>query len=117
MEREGRLKRVAIDLAIRIVHLYDKIEHKSFMKLQLGKAGTSIGANIHEADYAESPDDFIHKLKIALKECHECEFWLIVLAESCPELKDEAANLRQAAGSIRRMLISSITTLQKNVQK
>ncbi|MBQ5664742.1 MAG: four helix bundle protein [Akkermansia sp.] len=117
MEREGRLKRAAIDLAIKIVHLYDKIERKAFMKQQLGKAGTSVGANIHEADYAESPEDFIHKMKIALKECHECEFWLIVLAESCPELADEAALLRQEAGSIRRMLISSITTLQNKLKK
>ena len=117
MEREGRLKRAAIDLAIKIVHLYDKIERKAFMKQQLGKAGTSVGANIHEADYAESPEDFIHKMKIALKECHECEFWLIVLAESCPELADEAAHLRQEAGSIRRMLISSISTLHKKANK
>ena len=104
-------------MAIKIVHLYDKIERKAFMKQQLGKAGTSVGANIHEADYAESPEDFIHKMKIALKECHECEFWLIVLAESCPDLADEATHLRQTAGSIRRMLISSITTLQNNLKK
>ena len=115
MERKGRLKRAAVDLAIRLVHLYDNIERKAFLKQQLARAGTSVGANIHEADYAESSVDFIHKLKIALKECHECEFWLEVLAESCPELSAESEALRQDAGSIRRMLISSITTCQKRL--
>ena len=115
MERKGRLKRAAVDLAIRLVHLYDNIERKAFLKQQLARAGTSVGANIHEADYAESPVDFIHKLKIALKECHECEFWLEVLTEGCPELAADAEALRQDAGSIRRMLISSITTCQKRL--
>ncbi len=114
MERKGRLKQAALDLAIQLVHLYDNIERKGFLKQQLARAGTSVGANIHEADYAESAEDFIHKMKIALKECHECEFWLHVLAESCPDLAEESRKLLQAAGSIRRMLISSITTRQKN---
>ena len=49
---------------------------------QILKSGTSIGANVREAEYAESKDDFIHKLKIALKEASETEYWLIVLHKS-----------------------------------
>ena len=95
-----------------------KATHKeAVLTNQLLRSGASIGANLHEAQYAQGTKDFISKFEIALKECHECEFWLIVLAESCPELADEAAHLRQEAGSIRRMLISSITTLQKNAKK
>jgi len=92
--------------------LYDSMECKAFIKNQLARSGTSIGANIHEAEYAESTSDFIHKLGIALKECNETEYWLIVLAEACPELAEKASQLRHDAGGIRRMLISTITTLK-----
>ena len=85
MER-GKLRQDALQLSVKLVCLYDVIDKKAFLKNQLARAGTSIGANIHEADYAESPTDFIHKLKIALKECHETEYWLHVLAATCPEL-------------------------------
>lgn len=107
---KDRLRQATISLSVRLVQLYDQIERRSFLKNQLARAGTSIGANLFEARYAESPDDFVHKLRIALKECHECEYWLEVLASACPELATTAASLRRDAGSIRRMLISSINT-------
>ena len=109
MEKD-RLRHAAISLSVRLVQLYDQIERRSFLKNQLARAGTSIGANLFEARYAESPDDFVHKLRISLKECHECEYWLEVLATACPELATTAESLRRDAGSIRRMLISSINT-------
>ncbi|MBE6410154.1 MAG: four helix bundle protein [Akkermansiaceae bacterium] len=115
MER-GKLRQDALQLSVKLVCLYDVIDKKAFLKNQLARAGTSIGANIHEADYAESPTDFIHKLKIALKECHETEYWLHVLAATCPELAEQAKELRREAGSIRRMLISSIRTCQNNIE-
>ena len=105
---KDRLRNATISLSVRLVQLYDQIERRAFLKNQLARAGTSIGANLFEARYAESPDDFVHKLRIALKECHECEYWLVVLATSCPDLATEAESLRRDAGSIRRMLISSI---------
>ena len=49
---------------------------------QILKSGTSIGANICESEFAESTDDFKHKLKIALKEANESEYWLDILHES-----------------------------------
>ena len=107
---KDRLRNATISLSVRLVQLYDQIERRAFLKNQLARAGTSIGANLFEARYAESPDDFVHKLRIALKECHECEYWLVVLATSCPDLAAEAESLRRDAGSIRRMLISSINT-------
>ena len=103
-----------MQLSIKLVCLHDNIERKAFLKNQLARSGTSIGANIYEADYAESPTDFVHKLKLALKECHETEYWLQLLAATCPELEDQANNLRYEAGIIRRMLISSIRTCQNN---
>ena len=112
MQKEGRLKKSAIELSVKLIQLYDCIERKAFIKNQLARAGTSIGANIHEAEYAESTADFIHKLGIALKECNETEYWLVVLAEACTELAEKAAMLRHDAGGIRRMLISTITTIK-----
>ena len=112
MQKEGKLKNAAVAFSVKLVQLYDSIERKTFIKNQLARAGTSIGANIHEAEYAESTSDFIHKLGISLKECNETEYWLIVLAEACPALADEASKLRHEAGSIRRMLISTITTIK-----
>ena len=117
MGKEGKLKQSAIAFSVKLMHPYDKIERKAFMKNQLARSGTSIGANIHEADYAESPDDFLHKMGIALKECHETEYWMMILAESCPELAEEAIRLQHEAGSIRRMLIATITTLKKSLGK
>ena len=89
--------------------------NKAFLKNQLARAGTSIGANIHESTYAESPEDFIHKLGIALKECNETEYWLNIVAEICPDLKKETLQLKHYAGSIRRMLIASIVTVKQRL--
>ena len=113
MEREGRLKRAAINLAIKIVHLYDKIDRKAFMKLQLGKAGTSVGANIHEADYAVSKADFISKMQIALKETSETEYWLIVL-EQTDFLPEEFSFLKESCISLKKMLVATLNTSKNN---
>ena len=112
---KDKLRQAAICLSVQLVQLYDKIERRAFLKNQLARAGTSVGANLHEARYAESPDDFIHKLRLSLKECHECEYWLEVLSTSCPELAAEADRLQREAGVIRRMLISSINTRLKSM--
>lgn len=60
-----------------------KLEHKETVLInQLLRSGTSIGANIHEAQYAQSTKDFISKLEIAQKECYETEYWLELLFET-----------------------------------
>ena len=101
--------------SIKLIQFHERMECKAFLKNQLARSGTSIGANIHEATYAESSEDFIHKLSIALKECNETEYWLNLVAEICPDLKDEINWLKQKAGSIRRMLIASILTNKKRL--
>ena len=60
-----------------------KSEHKETVLInQLLRSGTSIGANIHEAQYAQGTKDFISKLEIAQKECYETEYWLELLFET-----------------------------------
>ena len=66
---------LSMDFSVTIVNLCDTIKGKSAIVNQLLRSGTSIGANIHEANYASSRADFISKMQIALKECYETEYW------------------------------------------
>ena len=76
---------------------------------QILRSGTSIGANIHEADFAVSKADFILKMQIALKETSETEYWLIVL-EQTGFLPEEYRFLKNSCMSIKRMLVASLNT-------
>lgn len=80
---------------------------------QLLRSGTSIGANIHEAQYAQSVKDFISKLEIAQKECFETEYWLELLYETECVSEEKYKLLRNDCGAIRRMLISSLKTVKE----
>ena len=81
---------------------------------QILRSGTSIGANIHEANYAASKADFINKLHIALKECGETEYWIEMLVGSNAISEQISKDLLQECGVIRRMLVKSITTAKEN---
>ena len=82
---------------------------------QLLRAGTSVGANIHEAQYAQGTKDFISKFEIALKECNESEYWLELLYETDCISKEEYDSFDKYCVDLRRMLVSSVKTL-KNKQ-
>ena len=90
-----------------------KSEHKETVLInQLLRSGTSIGANIHEAQYAQGTKDFISKLEIAQKECYETEYWLELLFETgCIEQTIYKA-IQNDCGAIRRMLIASLNTIK-----
>ena len=78
------------------------------------RSSSSIGANIHEAKYAQSKADFIKKLEISLKECYETEYWLELLYRKGKLSEEIYKELRNQCGSIRRRLIASITTAKGN---
>ena len=90
-----------------------KAEHKETVLInQLLRSGTSIGANVHEAQYAQGTKDFISKLEIAQKECYETEYWLELLFETdCIEENIYKA-IQNDCGAIRRMLIASLNTIK-----
>jgi four helix bundle protein len=67
---------LSMDFAVEIVNLCDAMKGKNVLTNQLLRSGTSIGANIHEANYASSRADFIAKMQISWKECYETEYWL-----------------------------------------
>ena len=79
---------------------------------QLLRCGTSVGANIHEAQYAQGTKDFISKLEIALKECNESEYWLELLYETNSLTEAEFKDFHNKCIELRRMLVSSVTTLK-----
>jgi len=79
---------------------------------QMLRSGTSIGANIYEAHYAQSTKDFISKLEIAQKECYETEFWLDILFETGCMSQEKYNKMHNDCGAIRRMLIASLNTVK-----
>jgi len=100
--------------AVDIINLCDTLKCKAALINQLFKSGTSIGANISEAQYAHSKNDFIAKLEIALKECYETEYWLEILFKTQSITESIFKKYQQKAGSIRRMLIASCKTAKNN---
>ena len=95
-----------------------KQEHReSVLTNQLLRSGTSIGANIHEAQYAQGTKDFISKFEISLKEAFETEYWLELLFETGYVDEKTYKPIQNSCGAIRCMLIASIKTMkEKNHQ-
>ena len=90
-----------------------KADHKeSVLVNQLLRSATSIGANLHEAQYAQGTKDFISKLEIAQKECYETEYWLELLFETNCMNEENHKALQNDCGAVRRMLISSLKTIK-----
>ena len=108
------IKEMAVDLTVEITAICDGIKGRSVFVNQLLRSCSSIGANAHEAKYAQSTADFINKLEIALKECYETEYWLEILfkVNAINDITFKA--LISKSGTIRRKLIASITTAKKN---
>ena len=79
---------------------------------QLLRCGTSVGANIHEARYAQGTKDFVSKLEIALKECNESEYWLELLFETNSLSEADFKVFHSQCIELRRMLVSTVTTLK-----
>ncbi len=105
----------AKDFAKNIVFLCRnmKAKHKEMVLVnQLLRSGTSIGANIHEAQYAQGTKDFISKLEIAQKECYETEYWLELLYETGCIEEPTYKSIQNDCGAIRRMLIASLNTIK-----
>ncbi len=114
--RDDKLSVQSLDFAVSIINLVKelKLKKESIISNQIGRSGTSICANIREAQYAHGKADFIAKLQIALKESNETGYWLELLYKT--DYIDEALfkKLDGECASIRMMLISSINTAKNN---
>ncbi len=114
--RNDKLSIQSMDFAVQIITLVKdlKAKRESIISNQIGRAGTSIGANIREAQYAHGTADFIAKLQIALKESNETGYWLELLFKTGYIDETTYKSLDSQCTSIRIILISSITTAKKN---
>ena len=111
---DSKLRDLSTDFAVKVIKLCDSVKGHYSLVNQLERSSTSIGANIHEANYAHSKADFIDKFQIALKECYETEYWIELFVKSELLNREVAKELYNQCGTIRRMLISSINTAKEN---
>ena len=111
--RENKLANLSMDFSVEVIELCSEIKGHYSIVNQLERSGTSIGANIHESNYAHSRADFIAKLQIALKECYETEYWLQLFVKSNLADENRVKELYDKCGTIRRILVASINTAKK----
>ncbi len=114
--KENKLADMSMSFSVQIINLVKdlKSKHESVISNQIGRSGTSIGANIYEANYAQGTKDFISKLEIALKEASETGYWLELLYRT--DYIDELTyrTLNEQCASIRVMLIASCKTAKSH---
>ena len=112
--RDDKLSVQSMDFAVSIINLVKelKLKKENIISKQIGRSGTSIGANIREAQYAHGKADFVSKLQIALKEANETGYWLELLYKTNYIDESTYKNLDSACTSIRVMLISSVNTVK-----
>jgi len=115
MGQEGTAKYKSKKFAVRIIKLYKYLceNHREYdIFKQLLRCGTSIGANIAEAEYGISRNDFLAKIYIALKECAETIYWLELLYETEYLTREQFTSIMNDCEELKRMLSSTTKTLR-----
>ena len=112
-----KLSEQSMDFAVQIINLVKQLkeQRESIISNQIGRSGTSIGANIHEAQYAQGKKDFISKLEIALKEASETGYWLELLHRTNYIDAQQYKILSDKCATLRVMLVSSCKTAKSNI--
>ena len=120
MEKSSnKLVDLSVAFAVEILNLvkYLKERKETIICNQIGRSGTSIGANIHETQYAHEKADFVSKLQIALKEANETSYWLLLLGKTNILSAAEYDRLENICSEIRITLIASINTTKQNLKQ
>ena len=114
MERENVLLTKSFEFALTIVDFVQEIKELKHFELasQLVRSGTSIGANIVESQRAESKKDFIHKLRIFLKEADETKYWLRIIDLKIKQVDKELLDENE---ELIRLLVSVINSTKRNM--
>ncbi len=118
--KENAIKVKSYDFALRIIKAYKFLsqEQKEFiLSKQMLRSGTSIGALVREAEYAQSKPDFIHKLSIALKEANETEYWLMLLKDSDYIDEKSFQSIVADCKALIKLLISIVNSTKKNLSQ
>jgi hypothetical protein len=117
---ENVVKNKSFEFAIQVVKIYQFLrdQKKEYtLSRQLLRSGTSVGAMIREAEYAETKNDFIHKMGIAQKEVNETLYWLELLYETEYLTQEQSNQLTAAATEIIKLITSIIKTTKSNLNK
>lgn len=116
--KENKLAKLSMEFSVDIINLVKnlKAKHENVISNQVGRSGTSIGANIHEANYAQGKKDFVSKLEIALKEASETGYWLELLYRTNYISENEYKDLSNKCTTIRVMLVASCRTVKNNIK-
>ena len=112
----SKLRDLSTDFAVKVIKMCDSIKGHYSLVNQLERSATSIGTNIHEANYAQSKADFVAKFQIALKECYETEYWLELLYKTKYIDEQTFKALSSKCTSLRVILIASCKTAKENHQ-
>ncbi len=118
-EKKSVLKDKSFAFAVRIVRLFqylNETKREYILSKQLLRSGTAIGALVHEAQNAESTNDFIHKLGIAQKECDETMYWLELMKATDYLTEKEFESINSEAIELLKMLRSAIITSKKKLK-
>ena len=115
--RNDPLSTQSMDFSVSVINLVKELKQQkeTIISNQIGRSGTSIGANIREAQYAHGKADFVSKLQIALKEANETGYWLELLHRTAYISDDTYHTMDSACTSLRVMLIASIRTAKEQV--
>ena len=103
--------------AIKVVEHVKSLQNEKnemIMSKQILRSGTSIGANIHEALYAQSKADFVSKLSISLKEASETSYWLTLLEKTGYLSQTDYKSIKADVDELMRMIIASLKTIKNN---
>jgi four helix bundle protein len=116
--KENILKTKSYSFALQTINICRKLQNnKEFiLSKQLLRSATSVGANIREANNAQSKADFIHKLSISIKECDESQYWLELLKDSLYIVEEDFLILHNEAIEIHRLLTRIIITTKQNLK-
>ena len=116
--KENKLAELSMEFSVDIISLVKQLKanHESIISNQIGRSGTSIGANIHEAQYAQGKKDFVSKLEIALKEASETGYWLELLYRTKYIDEQTFKRLSAKCTSLRVMLVASCRTAKENMK-
>ena len=115
-KKENKLMDMSTNFAVDILQLVTYLQENKvgIIPNQIGRSGTSIGANVREAQYAQGKKDFVSKLKIALKEANETAYWLELLLKTNAINKEYFEDLNEKCTAIKLVLIKSCNTAQNS---
>ena len=116
MKEENVIKEKSVKFAIRIIEMYkylSETKQENVMSKQLLRSGTSIGANVSEGVYAQSRNDFISKMSIALKEAAETEYWLELLSKTEYITEKQYNSINEDCREIIRVLAAIVKSTKK----